>query len=258
MYIYSNKKLLLIDFSYYYIHRYFALMSWFNISKTDYNEKLLLEKFEKLMIENVKKFAKKTKCELKNTILVSDCKRSTIWRLEQCIDYKANRELCQIKQPINPKIYSIIDDKIIPTLKSLDVQYIGFDKLEADDIISVIARNTSNEKVIITNDNDYLQLLDDKTTILNATFKDLSSRSLGCPKKDLLMKILVGDTSDNISSIVTKSTAKTLIEMTNDNLEEYLVKHNLIDKFNFNKNLIDMNNIPEEYKNLIKNSIQFI
>jgi 5'-3' exonuclease len=233
-------------------------MSWFNISKTEFNEDLLLKKFEKLMIENVKKIAKKTKCELKNTILVSDCKRSTIWRLEQCNEYKANRELCQIKQPINPKIYSIIDDKIIPTLKSLHVQYIGFNKLEADDVISVIAKNTSNEKVIITNDNDYLQLIDEKTTILNATFKDISSRSLGCPKKDLLMKILVGDTSDNISSIVTKSTAKTLIEMTNDNLEEYLVKHNLLEKYNFNKNLIDMENIPEEYKNLIKNSIQFI
>ncbi len=258
MYIHSNKKLLLIDFSYYYIHRYFALMSWFNISKTEYDEKLLLEKFEKLMIENVKKIAKKTKCSLKNTILVCDCKRSTIWRLEQCNNYKANRELCQTKQPINPKIYSIIDDKIIPTLKSLDVQYIGFDKLEADDIISVIAKNTNNEKVIITNDNDYLQLLNDKTTILNATFKDLSSRSLGCPKKDLLMKILIGDTSDNISSIVTKSTAKKLIEMTNDNLEEYLVNNSLLERYNFNKNLIDMENIPEEYKNLIKNSIQFI
>ena len=67
MYIHSNKKLLLIDFSYFYIHRYFALMSWFNISKTEFNEDLLLEKFEKMMIENVKKFAKKNKCELKKT-----------------------------------------------------------------------------------------------------------------------------------------------------------------------------------------------
>ena len=155
-------------------------------------------------------------------------------------------------------IYDIIDKKIIPTLKSLDVQYVGFDKLEADDIISVIARNTTNEKIILTNDNDYLQLLNENTTIMNATYKDISSRSLGCPKKDLLMKILIGDTSDNISSIVTKSTAKTLIEMSKENLQEYLSNHNLIDKFNFNKNLIDMDNIPEEYKNLIKNSIQFI
>lgn len=258
MYIHLNKKLLLIDFSYYYIHRYFALMSWFNISKTEFNEDLLLDKFEKLMIENIKKIAKKTKCELKNTILVSDCKRSTIWRLEQCMNYKSNRELCQTKQPINPKIYDIIDTKIIPTLKSLDVQYVGFDKLEADDIISVIAKSTTNEKIILTNDNDYLQLLDGNTTIINATYKDISSRSLGCPKKDLLMKILVGDTSDNISSIVTKSTAKKLVEMTNDNVEEYLIKHNLLEKYNFNKNLIDMDSIPEEYKNLIKNSIQFI
>ena len=258
MYIYSNEKLLLVDFSYYYIHRYFALMSWFNISKTEFNEDLLLDKFENLMIGNIIKIAKKTKCKLKNTILVSDCKRSTIWRLDQCHKYKANRELCQSKQPINPKIYDVIDNIIIPSLKQLDVQYIGFDKLEADDIISVIAKNTPNEKVIITNDNDYLQLLNDNTTIINAKYKDLSSRSLGCPKKDLLMKILIGDTSDNISSIVTKSTAKKLIEMSEEDLLEYLSKHNLFDKFNFNKKLIDMESIPEEYKDLIKKDIQFI
>lgn len=258
MYIYSNKRLLLIDFSYYYIHRYFALMSWFNISNTEFNEDLLLQKFEKLMIENVKKIAKKTKCELKNTILVSDCRRSNIWRLNYYCEYKANRELCQLKQPINPKIYSIIDDKIIPTLTSLDVQYIGFDKLEADDIISVITKNTTNEKVIITNDNDYLQLIDDKTTILNSTFKDLSSRSLGCPKKDLLMKILIGDNSDNISSIVTKAVAKKLIDMAEDDLKDYLMKNHLLEKFDLNKKLIDMENIPVEYKDLIKNSIEFI
>ena len=72
------------------------------------------------------------------------------------------------------------------------------------------------------------------------------------------MKILIGDTSDNISSIVTKSTAKKLIEMSEEDLLDYLSKHNLFDKFNFNKKLIDMESIPEEYKDLIKKDIQFI
>ena len=54
------------------------------------------------------------------------------------------------------------------------------------------------EILIVTNDYDYLQLLDDKIHIYNLKNKNLREKSLGSKKLDLGVKIIVGDNSDNI------------------------------------------------------------
>ena len=51
---------------------------------------------------------------------------------------------------------------------------------------------------IITNDHDYLQLINANTTIINLKNKKLNDKSCGNPKHDLLLKIICGDPADNI------------------------------------------------------------
>ena len=78
------------------------------------------------------------------------------------------------------------------------------------------------EILIVTNDYDYLQLLDDKIHIYNLKNKNLREKSLGSRKLDLGVKIIVGDNSDNIPKCFPKCGQKTAIK--------YLENPDLLDK----------------------------
>lgn len=244
-----NEKgdVLLIDFSYFFIYRYYALHSWFKMSETEYDEELFLTKYKRLFIINLDKIIKRFKIKKENVILAGDCSRCNIWRMCIYPGYKENREKMYEKSPINPKIFPIIYDDIVPSLKLKGIQYISLDKMEADDIIYGITRKLNNNITILTNDNDYLQMVCDQINIVNLpSFKSINKRGLGCPYKDLMCKILCGDSSDNIHGIIGKKQALKLIENDILHIEEYILEKGLMDKYNMNKQLIDMSNIPQE------------
>ena len=73
------------------------------------------------------------------------------------------------------------------------------------------------------------------------------------PKKFLTLKILLGDTSDNIPSVpgVGKATAKKLSE--DEKMLESFLENNLAakERYTKNKNLIDFDMIPDEICNSI-------
>jgi 5'-3' exonuclease len=235
-------KLCLIDLSYYVFYRYFALRKWMSYSEKELSESELLEKFEKLFISNLKKTCKQLNVKPKNTILVGDCLRSDIWRNSHYPNYKQLRE-----STIHPKMFPIVYDRILPALK--DFQFISMKSLEADDICFILSKHLENDMVILTNDNDYLQMIRNNLDIVNLpSYKSICARCNYSAKEGLLNKVLTGDPSDNISGLVSKAVAKTLIQ-DDEKLQTYLKFHNLEGKYNLNKLLIDMNNIPEDLKN---------
>jgi 5'-3' exonuclease len=244
----AMEDVLLIDFSYFCIYRYYALMSWFKISETVYDEALFFEKYRRLFITNINKMIKRFKIERHNVILVGDCGRKTIWRLNVYAKYKENRDkLDERENAINPKVFTVIYDEIVPLLKNTGIQYTCVDQLEADDIVYRITRKIDNNIVILTNDNDYLQMLNEKIQIVNLpSFKSIRNRCTGCPEKDLCLKILSGDASDNIPGLVGKKEATKLLEFTKDALEEYIASKGLTKKYDMNRQLIDMRMVPEE------------
>ena len=136
--------------------------------------------------------------------------------------------------------------------------YCECDNLEADDITYIIQKQIKNEFInpsiiIITNDNDYLQMYDKNTIIINMQFKDISLRIKNDPKMELEFKIIYGDKSDNIPKIqigLNKDNAFKLAMMDNIDRNKYLIENNLINKYNLNKKLVDLTEIPE---NLIIN-----
>ena len=116
--------------------------------------------------------------------------------------------------------------------------------------------------VIITNDNDYLQLAtDDQTTIMNMQFKDITSRGCQNAKFDLYNKAIYGDKSDNIHKIapfITKEKSLEVSCLDYEDMLSWLKENDLIEKFQFNMNLVSFENIPVEMVKSFYNSVEIV
>lgn len=248
----SSHDVMLIDFSYFYIYRYYALTAWFKISETTYDEELFISKYKKLFMTNLNKIIKKFKLKYENVILAGDCHRKNIWRCKIYEKYKENRDKLDNKDNIiNPKVINMIYEEIIPLLIQKGYQYVCIDKLEADDIIFCITKKIENKITVLTNDNDYLQMIKENIDVVNLpSFKSIKNRGLGCPKKDLKIKILCGDPSDNIPSLMGKKQALKIVD-DDDQIDKYIQNNDLQDKFRMNTKLIDMRYIPEDLKDMV-------
>tara|TARA_B100000780_G_scaffold277597_1_gene248690 strand:- start:1243 stop:2049 length:807 start_codon:yes stop_codon:yes gene_type:complete len=263
-----NNPILFIDMSYYIFYRFYALCSWYKRSQDEpldienvMDNKLFIQKYHKLFIENIKKIQKKYKIENALIIFAKDCRRYDIWRNKFYEDYKKNRD--DKKRTFNSNIFIYTYDKIVPELEKLNIKIFQVDNAEGDDIIATLKKKFRNQYdklpiYIITNDHDYLQLFDDNTYIYNLQGLNLRTKSRG-ETVDLKLKIIQGDISDNITSIFQKRMSlNKILEYVYDNekLEDYLNENNeSLELYNRNKLLIDFDMIPENIKNNIKNLI---
>lgn len=245
----KSKPIVLIDSSYYVFYRYFATYKWYTMQKKEFDEQTFNESFIKHMSSDIKKLTKKWKTDINNIVFCCDCPRSKIWRNDIYKGYKITR---QQNQNFNQNIFNVFKNNI----ESNNYNIINIDRLEADDIIYLMhskIKAEHNNIIVITNDNDYLQLLCDGTSIINMQFKNINVRT-NCKdgKSNLYYKSLIGDKSDNIpkiSSLVNKEVASKLCENYED-LVDWLNKNNIYDKFMFNLKLISFEYIPDEYVNI--------
>lgn len=247
----GDHPILLIDLSYFVFFRYFALISYYKKSEREFEFEDFMSRFERLFQTNLFKLSKTLKFEHSQIVLVGDCARSKIWRMEHLESYKSNRDN---KHKIQPGVFEMIYNQIIPRMRtSYGIRYVCVDGAEADDVIGWIHRQMPNtRKVIITNDNDYLQLADDMTVLMNLQMKNIVERGIGDPKKDLLYKILIGDVSDNITGIVPPKKAMLLVNMKEEEMYSALRKDSLYEKYLYNKRLIDMCSIPDSIEEAIR------
>jgi 5'-3' exonuclease len=197
-----------------------------------------------------------------NIVFCLDCQRSDIWRNDIYNTYKATRTQ---KNNFNKKIFNIFNEYI----KLLDFKYISQDRLEGDDVIYLSQKMIKThlesfknlEIIIITNDNDFLQLVDKHVHIYNMQFKELMKRGYNDPKIDLLFKAIYGDKSDNIPKIgsgITKEKALMLSNMQDSERDKYIKDSGYEDKFILNMKLISFENIPEKYTEIFSNNIRMI
>jgi len=129
-------------------------------------------------------------------------------------DYKANRGINRVtnwdsfesQQEESEAITSQLV-RLIYYLKTLPLDLIVIDKIEADDVIGYITGKLDGEVTIMSSDRDYLQLVSDKITIYSPTKKKFYDRDLVLneygvtPKNFLTQKILLGDSGDNIPGV---------------------------------------------------------
>jgi 5'-3' exonuclease len=258
-----NPTFIFVDGSYYNFYRYFALMQWWKNAYPDeplddptQNEKFV-EKFKKTHVENLLNMPKKLKIP-KNVspilIVGRDCKRENIWRNEIFPQYKANRANGQEDGFMGGPFFKMAYDEQL-FIKGGAKAILSHPKLEADDCIALSVKNIANKYpnchiYIITSDRDYLQLNAHNIDLFNLTYKNIaeSKSSTGNAEDDLEIKIIMGDTSDNIPSVFPKCGPKTALKCI-ENPEFFQQKLNekpeYKAQYELNKKLVNFNCIPE-------------
>jgi DNA polymerase-1 len=147
-------------------------------------------------------------------ILVFDGTGSTVNKKNLFPDYKANRKLTRITN------WDGFDDKedeadsienqivrLVQYLRCLPVDMLSIDKVEADDVIGHIVTKADDEVYIMSADQDFLQLVNDKVTVYSPIKKKFYTPKL--VKEDyglesynyINKKILMGDSSDNVPGV---------------------------------------------------------
>jgi len=254
----NPKEFIFIDGSYFCFYRYHSIMRWW---KSAYPENPLadpfaneqfVEKFKKTFVDTVKNLKKKLNIENEDPFIIvgKDCRRQNIWRNEFYDKYKATR--------VNddgfmggPFFKMVYEDNMFQEGGARVV--VKHPKLEADDCVAIfvkhVVENYTNANVkIITSDKDYLQLAGPKVRIFNLGYKEISEETLGgSAEADLFCKIVMGDTSDNIKSVLNKCGPKTALKCFKDRtyFDERMKKENAYERFELNQKIIDFNFIPQ-------------
>jgi len=192
-------------------------------------------------------------------------------RLAKNVEYKGTRDVEK-----NKKVFSFEDDTT-ELLCSAGVKNVYPGILEADDVISWLCDKIEDTKVIVSVDQDMLQLVDDKTAVYSpiknviideANFEEITS----VPKRDFLRyKSLVGDKSDNLPGVERcgPKTAKKLLaecptdgdlieKVGKDGIQPYLTNLKLIDlKEGHRQHPGDVEIYEEQYQELSKHKPDF-
>lgn len=252
-----------VDGSYYNFYRYFALMQWWKNAYSDeplddpFKNEKFVEKFKKTHVDNLINMPKKLKIakSVKPILIVGkDCKRENIWRNELFPQYKANRTNGQEDGFMGGPFFKMAYAENLFE-KGGAKAILKHPKLEADDCIAISVKHLVNRYpncsiYIITSDRDYLQLNSHNVHLYNLTYKNIAEKnSTGNPKDDLEIKIIMGDTSDNIPSVFPKcgpKTAQKCIEDPDFFKKKMANNSDYYKQYELNKNLVDFNNIPEE------------
>jgi len=259
-----NPTFIFVDGSYYCFYRYFALQQWWKNANPDeplddpYQNEKFVEKFRKTFVENLEQIPKRLKIhkELVKPILIvgKDCKREHIWRNEYFKDYKANR----VNGPEDgfmggPFFKMAYEDELFQ--KGGAKAILKHPRLEADDCIALsvkylLKKYPECKIYIITSDRDYLQLNAPNVNIYSLTYKNIAEgkTATGNAETDLKIKILMGDTSDNIPSAFPKCGLKTAQKCIED--EGFLKKkmannQSYYEQYKLNEQLVSFDKIPE-------------
>jgi 5'-3' exonuclease len=239
---------------------------------------VFVEKFKKTFVETLQQIPKKLNLckpkprgKNKNSVMTNaneessikiiigkDCKRENIWRNEFYDKYKATRPNGGAEDGFmgGPFFKMAYEENLFQQAGAEHILY--HPRLEADDCIAIyvkqlVEKYTENECsiYIITSDNDYLQLIRENVHIYNLAFKNLKDSKIftGNPEKDLKIKTIMGDVSDNIPSVFPKCGIKTAIKCVedplffdkkmNDNVAYY-------EQYLLNDTLVSFDKIPEE------------
>tara|TARA_R100000995_G_scaffold25545_2_gene11098 strand:+ start:3294 stop:4262 length:969 start_codon:yes stop_codon:yes gene_type:complete len=149
-------------------------------------------------------------------------------RRQQNKNYKEGRKPIRVNRPNNLTPEQQRENmvwqqvRLIEYLNELPVIQFRFDEIEADDIISYVSRLSQYDgwqKVIVSNDKDFIQLCDDETVLLRPTQKIVHNKLNVVddfnihPRNFALARAIAGDASDNLVGVPRaglKSIAKNL------------------------------------------------
>ena len=150
--------------------------------------------------------------------VVFDGAGSSINRKNLLPEYKSGRNLVRIT---NWDVFDSLEEehdskvnqtvRLIHYLKCLPVKTVSMNKVEADDIIAylsnILSTKHDSKVFIVSNDQDFIQLVDDKITVYRPAekefyTKDMIKSNYGVLAENfILYKTLLGDQSDKVGGI---------------------------------------------------------
>jgi 5'-3' exonuclease len=199
------------------------------------------------------------------------CDGKNLWRKDIYPEYKDNRKSAKAQIPIDWSLFYETRDKLMHDFaKHLPVVTILLNRIEADDIVAVLCEKLSatEEIIALTNDKDWHQLLKypslrifkindaSPAAYYHNGFSEFGrTEVVGVdPVKVIQMKILTGDTGDNIPNLkprLGEKTAEKVIMEYDGNIYAYAMKEGLLEAFERNQKLINLDRIPQDIKDLI-------
>ena len=263
-----NRNLILVDASYATFYRFFATKLWFAHSQKeeytkykddkDYdwiNNNIFMKKYEEMYLESIKRLVKVKVFKNSTIIFCRDSMRSTLWRHDLVSTYKKKRPDMAAKHNMS-HIFDYTYKNIIPNLiKDDNIHSMHIKRMEGDDIIACICKymETKNNNIyIVSGDEDFLQLGRPNLFFINFKKKKLVELSKKEAEDILYKKILLGDTSDFIPGILPKGKKKNELLESKELLLKYLDENpDIKKKYILNQKLIDFNNIPKEYVDIV-------
>lgn len=205
-------------------------------------------------IRNIRKILKNQK----NGEIVICADSSNSWRKNIFPEYKANRKKTRDSSGLDwneifnnmQTVYQELED----TFPYLCIKVQG---AEADDILSILTKNvTDEEHIVVSNDKDMIQLNMRPNVKVYSTIK-ASYMQEENPEKALFVHIVSGDTGDGIPNILSDSDTFIVKEKRQKQLRKTLIdsfwngETPLPENFERNKKLISLYEIPEEVENAI-------
>jgi len=201
---------------------------------------------------------------------------SNPWRRAYFPRYKESRSKTRVKKDdVNWKeLYNNLMDLADDIKKHIPFKVILSTRAEADDVIAVIAKNLDHDCSIISNDEDFKQLISKRIQIYNPRKKEY----VQCDDTDkfIVTKCLTGQAKDDIFNVKTPSDwgqtpetegkrkpgfgPKGAEKVLKEGYEKWLEDNNLTENFKRNRILMDFNYIPEPIiSNIMKqyNSYEF-
>lgn len=200
--------------------------------------------------------------DTKEVVLAIDDKKS--WRKLYWNRYKESRKGKRDKSKINWDVfhseYKNFTDEI---QEHLPFKVLLVENAEADDIIGIMCLKDEGEYQIISNDEDYLQLVSDRIKLYNPN----KARFMECENTErfLIEKCLTGQSKDDIFNILTpldwpsgkrkpgfgEVSANKVIDA---GYQEWLSENKLEERFEVNRTLIDFQRIPKVIRTRILNA----
>jgi 5'-3' exonuclease len=277
------KTFIVVDTSYAIFYRYHATKRWYSFAhREDYNsidnyflDEVFKSKFKKLFVDMFTPLFKKYKSDFHHVIFAKDCPRKNIWRNDYIQKYKGTRTTKEKDKCIGD-FFKYTYQSILPELEQkYSTKMIECATLEGDDCIYIIKDILSHHYsdqpiIIIASDHDLMQLLDNyqnnppketqedsqqcaqqqgRIQIINLKGKSLHEKSCGDSRKDLEIKIITGDKSDNIPGCFPKCGYKTALKLVNNKelLEQKFMKHEgSREIYERNKKIISFAGIPKD------------
>jgi len=168
------------------------------------------------------------------------------FRYDLFADYKANRIIKTASKPEANEKFLKAKDIIIPLMQHLPITICRALDYEADDVIASLCENMKEEDLtVISNDSDYIQLLQKKYSHIEI-YNPIKKVFMEAPQYPYVAwKCLAGDKSDNIPALLKP---KKVIETINnpDLFKKFLEVEENRAAFNVNRQLIEFRNVPEE------------